>query len=121
LTGERESASFLIDTATPGITGLTATFSASGSRPGLHITATATDAATPIARAEYSIDAGPWQYVEPTGRLSDSLVEHYDFVALIEPPANQKTGQAAPATQHTVTLRVFDRYENAGSAETVAH
>jgi hypothetical protein len=121
LTGERESASFLIDTATPGITGLTATFSASGSRPGLHITATATDAATPIARAEYSIDAGPWQYVEPTGRLSDSLVEHYDFVALIEPPANQKTGQAAPATQHTVTLRVFDRYENAGAAETVAH
>jgi hypothetical protein len=106
LSSERESPTFLIDTATPQVTGLSAT-SAGGS---LHITANASDMATPIARAEYSIDAGPWQYVEPAGRLSDSLNEHYDFTAPL--PAEARTSGV-----HTVTLRVFDRYDNAAAAE----
>jgi hypothetical protein len=114
LSAERESAGFLIDTATPEITGLSAKVAGRS----LHITATATDMATPIARAEYSVDAGPWQYVEPTGRLSDSLVEHYDFSAALDAPSD---GASAPAAEHSVTLRVFDRYDNAGAAKTVAH
>ena len=108
LTADRESASFLIATATPQVLDLAARFEVGS----LHVTARATDAATPIARAEYSIDAGPWQYVNPVGRLSDSLVEHYDFVAPLE--------KTAPASQHTVSLRVFDRYDNAAAAEAVA-
>jgi hypothetical protein len=116
LNGERESASFLIDTATPAVTGLSATLAGRA----VHVTATATDMATPIARAEYSVDAGPWQYVEPVGRLSDSLVEHYDFSASLEPVDGGK-GAGLGASEHTVTLRVFDRYENAGAAKTVVH
>jgi hypothetical protein len=117
LSAERESASFLIDTATPQIAGLTATVTGKN----LHVTATATDAATPIARAEYSVDAGPWQYVEPTGRLSDSLVEHYDFSAPLDPVAEPGNATPAGPAEHSITLRVFDRYDNAGAAKTVAH
>ncbi len=118
LSAERESASFLIDTATPQVAALTATMAGRS----LHVTATATDAATPIARAEYSVDAGPWQYVEPTGRLSDSLVEHYDFSASLDAaPTKTNLPAAAPSAEHTVTLRVFDRYENGGTAKTIAH
>ena len=106
LTGKRESAGFLIDTATPQVTALAATAAAGG----VHVTATAIDQSTPIARAEYSMDAGPWQYVEPVGRLSDSLTEHYDFTAPISPGAAQ-------GSPHSVTLRVFDRYDNSGSAK----
>jgi hypothetical protein len=45
----------------------------------LHASLVATDATSPIAHAEYSLDAGRWQYLEPVGKLSDSLTEHYDF------------------------------------------
>jgi hypothetical protein len=38
----------------------------------------AEDDSSPIARAEYSLDAGPWQYVDPAGKISDSKHEHYD-------------------------------------------
>ena len=119
LSAERESAGFLIDTATPQVTGLAAAISGAS----LHVTATASDAATPITRAEYSVDAGPWQYVEPTGRLSDALVEHYDFLVPLEPVEGSKGAQVAPralSAEHTVTLRVMDRYENAGSAKAIA-
>ena len=105
LTAERESDRFLIDIATPAITALVAHIE-SGK---VHVTATASDPATPIAHAEYSIDAGRWQYVEPVGKLSDALTERYDFTA----PVSGTAG-------HLITLRVYDRYENAIAAKTVA-
>ena len=112
LTGERVSDLFLIDTATPQVGPLAAQRASAG----LHVTATVTDTKTPIARAEYSLDAGPWQYVEPVGRLSDSLREQYDFEAPL--PAAAGTGRSpAAAAQHTLTLRAFDRYDNEGSAK----
>ncbi len=105
LTGERVSDLFLVDTATPSVAPLTAR------RVGdaLHVTATATGTKTPIARAEYSVDAGPWQYVEPVGRVSDAIREQYDFSA---PVPAETAGQP-----HVVTLRVFDRYDNSGTAK----
>ena len=106
LTAERESDRFLIDTATPSIPALEARVD--GGR--IHVTATATDPMTPIAHAEYSIDAGRWQYVEPAGKLSDALTEHYDFTV----PADGAPG-------HLVTLRVYDRYDNSTAAKTAAH
>ena len=122
LAAERESAGFLIDTATPEVSGLAATLVTGPAA--LHVTATATDPSTPIARAEYSVDAGPWQYIEPVGRLSDALVEHYDFTAPLptpEPhtatPPEALHSPAKSATTHTITLRVFDRYDNTGSAK----
>ena len=106
LTAERVSDRFLIDTATPSIPALEARLE--GGR--IHVTATATDPMTPIAHAEYSVDAGRWQYVEPAGKLSDALTEHYDF-----------TVAADGAPNHLVTLRVYDRYDNSIAAKTVAH
>ncbi len=73
------------------------------------MTATATGSRTPIAHAEYSLDAGPWQYVEPVGRLSDAVREQYDFRVPL--PAGAAT------TGHVLTLRAFDRYDNEGSAK----
>ncbi len=102
LTGERVSDLFLVDTSTPQVTALDAQRAGAG----VHVVATVTDAKTPIARAEYSLDAGPWQYVEPVGRLSDSLREQYDFQ--IPAPA---------AGAHIVALRAFDRFENQGSSQ----
>ncbi len=105
LGGERVSDLFLIDTATPSVTDLAAKRSAAA----LHVTAVVTNKQAPIARAEYSLDAAPWQYVEPVGRISDSAREQYSFdVAL--PGANS-------SGPHSLTLRAFDRYDNAGSAK----
>ncbi len=105
LAGERVSDLFLVDTATPAVTEL----AVKRSPASLHVTAVATNKQTPIARAEYSLDAAPWQYVEPVGRVSDSPREQYSFdVAL---PGTDGSGP------HSLTLRAFDRYDNAGSAK----
>ena len=105
LTGERISDLFLVDTATPQVGPLLAR----PEKAGLHVTATATGSRAPIARAEYSLDAGPWQYVEPVGRLSDAIREQYDFRVPLP--------SGAPVTGHVLTLRAFDRYDNEGSAK----
>jgi sugar lactone lactonase YvrE len=104
LTGERVSDLFLVDTETPQVTGLIGTRAGDG----LHVTATATDGKVPVTHAEYSVDAGPWQYVEPVGRISDALTERYDFTVSLP--------EATRAGAHIVTLRAFDRFDNQGSA-----
>jgi hypothetical protein len=105
LTAQRISPPFTIDTTPPVPGTLTATV-----RDGqLHATFDATDATSPIARAEYSLDAGPWQYLEPAGHLSDSLTEHYDFTVPVTGP-----------DPHTLAIRVSDRVENAVSIKTTA-
>src|SRR6202046_2320368 len=118
LTGERTSERFVLDTASPTVNNLIAHLD--GGK--LHITAEAKDPASSIARAEYSIDAGPWQYIEPTGKLSDAETERYDFSAPLPQPSEQlRVAKLPPANpnEHTVTLRVFDRYDNAATAKTV--
>jgi hypothetical protein len=120
LTGERESDRFVVDTTSPTMGPLTARME-SGE---VHVMGDAKDAASPITHAEYSIDAGPWQYIEPVGKLSDSLTEHYDFSATIPPPpANARMEKLPPAdpAEHVVTMRVYDRYENSVSAKTTVH
>ena len=118
LTGERTSERFMLDTASPIVNNLIAHLE--GGK--LHITAEAKDPASSIARAEYSIDAGPWQYIEPTGKLSDAETERYDFSAPLPQPSEQlRVAKLPPANpnEHTVTLRVFDRYDNSATAKTV--
>lgn len=115
LTAERISDRFLIDTTPPVLSDMTARME--GGK--VHVTLTATDSATPIGHAEYSIDAGPWQYVEPVGKLSDSLTERYDFVASLTPPQPSALAPSNPS-EHVVTVRVYDRYENAAAAKAVA-
>jgi len=45
----------------------------------VHVSFRAADSFSPIKRAEYSIDANDWQFVEPVGQLSDAKSESYDF------------------------------------------
>jgi len=97
----------------------------------IHVTFHATDDFSPIKRAEYSIDAGDWQYIEPVGQISDAKTENYDFTALVnqpqppaETPVEQKRGRrgkptTAPVSEHVVVVRVFDRYDNVATAKSV--
>jgi WD40 repeat protein len=118
LTAERTSERFVLDTATPVLANVVAHLE--GGK--LHVTAEAKDPASAITRAEYSIDAGPWQYIEPVGKLSDAATERYDFSASLPQPSEQlRVAKLPPANpnEHTVTLRVFDRYDNSATAKTV--
>jgi hypothetical protein len=139
LNSAKECQRFEIDTTPPQVVNLNAAFDGHA----LHITFRALDGFSTIKRAEYSIDAGEWQYVEPVGRLSDYRVENYDFLAAIpgDPtktvaesaaaePKRPKPGRrvagggdgaasTGPAQEHVVVVRVYDRFENMGSAKFV--
>ena len=110
LTTSRESRRFEVDTTPPRIENLTAAVEAGQ----IHVTFRAGDGFSPIRRAEYSIDAGDWKYVEPVGQLSDAKTENYDFKIAPEPGA-----EGASSTEHVVVVRVYDRYENMGAAKTL--
>jgi len=114
LTGEHVSAAFLLDT-TPPVPGPLAAALVPGAPVKLHVTFSAKDATSPIARAEYSVDAGPWQYLEPVGKVSDSLEERYDFTAEV-PTAG---AQPADPGEHVVAIRLYDRSDNVVSAKAV--
>jgi sugar lactone lactonase YvrE len=114
LTGERVSEVFVVDT-TPPMPGVLTAQLVLGTPVKIHATLEARDATSPIAHAEYSVDAGPWQYLEPVGKVSDSLIERYDFVA--EVPA--ATAPVADAKEHVLAVRVYDRYENVAAVKTV--
>ena len=85
--------------------------------PKIHATFSVKDATSPIAHAEYSVDAGPWQYLEPVGRVSDSLEERYDFIAAVQVASG--TAPVADAREHVLAVRVYDRYENVVAVKTV--
>jgi hypothetical protein len=120
LTGESTSPRFEVDNTPPRIESLNA--QVAGNQ--LHLTFRAVDNFSPIKRAEYSIDADDWQVVEPVGQISDYKVENYDFnvpiptASTTEPdgavtPATDKRRNAA-AEEHTIVIRVYDRFENMG-------
>jgi hypothetical protein len=112
LIAQKESARFEVDTTPPRIEELKA--SVEGTQ--IHVTLRATDGFSPIARAEYSVDASDWQFVEPVSQISDSKTERYDFHAdLATDPQNKKNISG----EHVVVVRVYDRYDNMGSAKTV--
>jgi hypothetical protein len=117
LTGEKASDRFEVDTTPPVVSKLKAEEQDTPCAPkpcarAVLVTFDAEDAVSPIAHAEYSLDAGPWQYVEPVGGLSDSRREHYE----IHLPAKAFTGKTG---EHLLTVRAYDRHDNAGLAKTV--
>ena len=136
-TSSKESQRFEIDSTPPQVVNLNAAFDSNA----LHVTFRAIDGFSSIKRAEYSIDAGEWQYVEPVGRLSDYRVENYDFLAAVPADQNKATDTvaAAPARQrparhvagggdgatasspqeHVIVVRVYDRFDNMGSSKFV--
>jgi WD40 repeat protein len=123
LTGERESDHFIVDTTPPVVNQLKGAVQSGA----LHATFAATDATSPIARAEYSLDAGRWQLVEPVGKLSDSLTEQYELAVPLSALAtnaaqDEPQGTPPPVTntqEHILTVRVYDRYENVTAAKTI--
>jgi hypothetical protein len=117
LAAEKESMRFEVDTTPPQIDNLTA----SVENGKIHVTFRAVDSFSNIKRAEYSVDAGEWQFIEPVGQLSDSKAESYDLrvpVPLVKPAAATVTSPAGQL-EHVVVVRAYDRYDNMSSAKTV--
>jgi hypothetical protein len=120
LTAEKESPRVEIDTTPPHIENLAATLEGDQ----VHVTFRSADGFSPIKRAEYSIDANDWQYVEPVGQLADSKTENYDFKVPVvldvaaAPAAKTKKGEPGPA-EHVVVVRVYDRFENMSASKMV--
>ncbi|HEY1272033.1 MAG TPA: hypothetical protein VGF08_08610 [Terriglobales bacterium] len=126
LSAERESARFEVDSTPPRVESLSAALNGEG----VHVTFRASDNFSPIKRAEYSLDAGDWQFVEPVDRISDNRAENYDFkigpsssieVASAGHDSNQSTRaeEPDPESDHVVVVRVYDRYDNMGTAKYV--
>jgi hypothetical protein len=108
LTANKESRRFEVDTTPPRVENLTA--SVEGAQ--IHVRFRAEDGFSNIKRAEFSVDAGDWKYVEPIGQLSDAKVEDYDFMAAPDAAKNAES-------EHVVVVRVYDDYENMGAAKTL--
>jgi len=136
LSDSRESSRFEIDSTPPQVTNVVASVESDT----IHITFRAIDGFSAIRRAEYSVDAGDWHVVEPVGQISDYRVENYDFTVplpssdtttTLEPKSTDnpvpiaKKGKATQGSstgeEHVVVIRVYDRFENMGSAKTVIH
>ncbi len=102
LTSELESDRFQVDNTPPTVENIHAE-QAGGE---WHVRFTARDAASAIARTSYSLDAGSWETVFPSGQLTDAPTENYDVVLRNLTPG-----------EHTVTVRVFDQFENTATGK----
>jgi hypothetical protein len=108
LSASRESRRVEVDTTPPRIENLTA--SLEGGQIRVHFRAE--DGFSAIKRAEFSVDAGDWKFVEPVGQLSDSKIEDYDFKVALD-----STKDAAG--EHVIVVRAYDKYDNMGAAKTM--
>jgi Two component regulator propeller len=125
LTGEAASPRFEVDNTPPHIEFLNS--KVEGDK--VHLTFRAVDSFSPIKRAEYSIDADDWKLVEPVGQISDYKIENYNVKIPIpatggpgpEGAARNSSGKRAPLAneEHTIIVRVYDRFDNVGAAKVV--
>lgn len=104
LTDERVSDRFEIANTPPRVENLRAD---TASNP-VKVSFEGISSSVAIAHAQYSVDAGDWFTVFPTGLLSDAPKEAYQI---------QLTG-LAPG-QHMISVQVSDRYENTAAAKIV--
>jgi len=102
LTAEYISDRFLVDNTPPTVASLAAEPAAGSAR--IHFDAS--DPASSIASAQFSVDAGDWTLILPVGQLSDAPQEKFNWTI-----ANLAPGE------HTVAVRVSDEYENETSAK----
>lgn len=105
LSGERISEPFDIDNTPPTVSGI-GTPNISGDKA--RIVFEASDAASFLNRAEYSINGSDWQTVFADDGISDSPKERYTL------DVSLKT-----AGEYTIALRVFDANGNVGSVRVV--
>jgi hypothetical protein len=68
----------------------------------------AVDAASPLRRAEYSLDAGTWVPLESLDGVVDGSEERFKVQL-----------QSLPAGEHIVVVRVFDSSSNVGLTKVV--
>lgn len=124
LTGQATSPRFEVDNTPPHIEFLNTKVEDNQ----VHLTFRAVDSFSPIDRAEYSIDAGDWQIAEPVGQISDYRIENYDFSVPIPatgavPPEAGEAAKPSSAKskldEHTIVIRIFDRFDNVGISKTV--
>jgi len=106
LAGEKLSDRFELDTTAPVVSALKAVPAGDARKAAASFEAV--DATSAIAHAEFSVDAGAWQTIEPVGALSDSLTESYRFTVPLE-----------KGSEHLIVVRVTDRHENTGVAKTL--
>ena len=95
---------FTIDNSAPVIADLSA-------QPGggaLQVRFTVADATSVIDRAEYSLDGGDWELLLPVSRLFDSKDLAFDFLT-----------SSTESGEHTVAVRVHDRFENLVTSKVV--
>jgi len=115
LYAQKASARFEVDNTAPVIENLNAALDGKQ----IHVRFRASDSFSNIKRAEYSLDGGDWQFVEPVGQLSDSKAEDYDFRVALPPPQTPPPAIAAPSGDHVVVVRAYDRFDNLATAKTV--
>ena len=116
LTSTRDSARFEVDTTPPRIEELKAAVQGTQIQVSFH----AIDGFSNIKRAEYSVDAADWQYVEPVGQLADSKSANYDFRVAVRAGGNPALPDPTKiSSEHVVVVRVYDRFDNMSSAKTV--
>jgi hypothetical protein len=120
LYAERVSSRFEVDATAPVIDNLTATLEGKPIGQQIHVRFRANDSFSAIKRAEYSLDGGDWQFVEPVGQLSDSKTEDYDFRVTV-PQADAAPAPMAESTgnDHVIVVRAYDRFDNLATAKTV--
>ncbi|MDA1311725.1 MAG: hypothetical protein O2968_00170 [Acidobacteria bacterium] len=88
---------FAIDNTAPAISELRAEFAGAT----LRVRFIGADSASMIEKAEYSLDGGDWTPMLPSTRLFDAKELSFDF----------ETAQVE-AGEHTVAVRVYDRFDN---------
>jgi len=114
LYAQKVSPRFEVDNTSPVIENLSAAVEGKQIR----VRFRANDSFSPIKRAEYSLDGGDWQFVEPVGHLSDSKSEDYDFrVAVPQPEAAPPPVAEAASGDHVVVVRAYNRFDNLATAK----
>jgi hypothetical protein len=124
LTGELVSERFVLDTTPPVISELKASAPVAipcanppcASTIGIPVSFNAQDATSAISHAEYSLDGGTWQYIEPVGSLSDAKLEHYAFSVPLPAGLDGKTDTEA---EHLISVRAYDRHDNMAVAKVI--
>ncbi|MGH2524600.1 MAG: Ig-like domain-containing protein, partial [Anaerolineales bacterium] len=103
LTGENVSDRFEVDNTPPRLDELMAT---ARSRT-VEVSFVARDSYSPLKKAEYSLNAGDWKPLFPVEATTDSREHRYVFrLEALEPG------------EHTVVVRVYDRFDNPALAKT---
>jgi sugar lactone lactonase YvrE len=99
---ERESERFEVDNTPPAVGKVES--SLTGGKATIRFAAT--DAESNIERAQYSVDGGEWLLLAPITGISDGKQGSYEF-----------TVNGLKAGEHTIAVRVYDRFENVGSGK----